>query len=214
MHDLQQVKEIAQSLSGRLVPAQIARQVTDALVDRLGCALARIWLVEPDQSALRLVASSGLYTHTDGFFARVPMGAYKVGKIALNRVPFLSNQLAEETWVKDRQWAIDNQIQGFAGYPLAMNDRVVGVLASFSHAPLAPEFLEVLQVLCMTVTVALDAALQIRPSAVSLSPIHASLSDQIAHILGGTQFALVGTERDLRPAFYHLLVQTAETLRG
>lgn len=214
LHDLQQVKEIAQSLSGRLVPAQIARQVTDALVDRLGCALARIWLVEPDQSALRLVASSGLYTHTDGFFARVPMGAYKVGKIALNRVPFLSNQLAEETWVKDRQWAIDNQIQGFAGYPLAMNDRVVGVLASFSHAPLAPEFLEVLQVLCMTVTVALDAALQIRPSAVSLSPIHASLSDQIAHILGGTQFALVGTERDLRPAFYHLLVQTAETLRG
>lgn len=212
LHDLQQVKEIAQSLSGRLAPAQIARQVTDALVDRLGCSLARIWLVEPDQSALRLVASSGLYTHTDGSFARVPMGAYKVGKIALNRVPFLSNQLAEETWVKDRQWAIDNQIQGFAGYPLATNDRVVGVLASFSHTPLAPEFLEVLQVLCMTVTVALDAALQTSPAMPSAIS-YASLSDQMAHLLGGTQFALVGTERDLRPAFYPLLVHTAETLR-
>lgn len=68
------------------------------------------------------------------------MEAYKVGKIAQNRVPFLSNQLAGEPWVKDRDWAIANQIQGFAGYPLLAGDRLVGVLAAFSHNPIAPEF--------------------------------------------------------------------------
>nr|WP_250125910.1 hypothetical protein [Chroococcidiopsis sp. CCMEE 29] len=43
-----------------------------------------------------------MYTHINGSFARVPMGAYKVGKIAQNRVSFLSNNLADEAWVKDR----------------------------------------------------------------------------------------------------------------
>ena len=217
LHDLQQVNEIAQSLSGQLNPAHIAHQVTDALVDRFGCTFARIWLVEPNQTSLRLVASSGLYTHLDGSFAQVPMGAYKVGKIAQNRVPFLSNQLAEEAWVKDRQWAIDNQIQGFAGYPLAVGERTVGVLASFSHAPFAPEFLEVLQVLCMTLTVALDAALQAAsepsPQTFNAPPHRSSLSDRMAQILATTQLTLVGTERPLRPVLDHILLQSAETLR-
>ncbi|MBD0269831.1 MAG: GAF domain-containing protein, partial [Cyanobacteria bacterium Co-bin8] len=153
LFDLQQVGQIAQAISGCLDAVAIATQVTNALVAQFDCVFARIWLVEPDQQTLRLVASSGLYTHTDGSFARVPMGAYKVGKIAQNRVPFLSNHLPEEPWVKDRDWAIANNIQGFAGYPLAVKDRVIGVLATFSHYPLAPEFLEVLQVLCMTTTI-------------------------------------------------------------
>jgi hypothetical protein len=54
------------------------------------------------------------------------MSAYKVGKIAENCVPFLSNHLAEESWVKDREWAIANQIQRFAGYPLGKRDRFAG----------------------------------------------------------------------------------------
>lgn len=165
---------------------------------------ARIWLLEPDQLTLRLVASSGLYTHTDGSCAQVPMGAYKVGKIALSRVPFLSNHLPDEPWVKDREWAIANRIQGFAGYPLAVDDRVIGVLATFSHHPFAPEFLEVLQVLCMITTIALDSALQAQQSLQKLQtsrlPLpHGALplSDQLAMALTTTRLMLVGTESPL-----------------
>ncbi|MGB6016005.1 MAG: GAF domain-containing protein, partial [Nodosilinea sp.] len=192
--DLQRVNKIAQRFSGCLEIETIARIVTDGLVNQFGCAFARIWVVEPDAAMLRLVASSGLYTHTNGSFARVPMGAYKVGKIAQNRVPFLSNRLAEEAWVKDRDWAIANNIQGFAGYPLMTGDRVIGVLATFSHSPMAAEFLEVLQVLCMTATIALDAALQVdakltgRKSSLTARP---ALSDQLAHLLTTTTMALV-----------------------
>lgn len=212
VHDLQQVKEIAQSISGQLDSTQIAHRVTDALVQQFGCAFARIWLLEPNQVTLRLVASSGLYTHTNGSFARVPMGAYKVGKIAQNRVPFLSNHLAEEAWVKDRQWALDNHIQGFAGYPLVAGERVLGVLASFRHGPFEPEFLEVLQVLCMTVTVALDAAQATASAPRDAGVRSALLSDQLAQLLGASPFTLVGTERPLRPMVAHLLRQMVETL--
>nr|WP_277882052.1 GAF domain-containing protein [Phormidium tenue] len=213
--DLQRVNKIAQRLSGCLDVETIARFITNGLVDQFGCAFARIWVVEPEQTTLRLVASSGLYTHTNGFFARVPMGAYKVGKIAQNRVPFLSNRLAEESWVKDRDWAIANNIQGFAGYPLMTGDRVIGVLATFSRSPMAAEFLEVLQVLCMTATIALDAALSVETKPMNPAVVSAqrsTLSDQLATILKTTTMALVGTETALPVSISHVFVQLAELL--
>jgi GAF domain-containing protein len=100
-----------------------------------------------------------MYTQRNGSFAKVPMGAFKVGKIAQNGIPFLSNALADETWVRDREWAIAKGIRGFAGYPLTAGGDVVGVLAVFSQQAMAPEFLEVLQSLCATVAIALELAL-------------------------------------------------------
>lgn len=215
LHHLRRVNKIAQALSGNLEADGIAAHATNALVEKFGCVFARIWLVETDPAWLRLVASSGLYTHLDGSFARVPMGAYKVGKIAQNRIPFLSNRLPEEPWVKDRQWALDNQIQGFAGYPLMAGDRVLGVLAAFSQSPFAPEFLEVLQVLCMTLTIALDAAHQHQLTPVASSGVQAlSLSDQMARILGNTQLMLMGTEPVLSTSVTYLFLRAAEALKA
>lgn len=228
LFDLQRGNEIAQRFSGCLEPDAIACYVTDGLVAKFGCAFARIWLVEPDRMTLRLVASSGMYTHLNGSFATVPMGAFKVGKIAQNRVPFLSNNLADETWVKDREWAIANRIKGFAGYPLvAIEDRVVGVLATFSHDAMAPEFLEVLQSLCTAVTVALDTALhyqqekkdwqqeknnwQASPQPLAGSKL--SLSDQLANILRPIRLTLVGTEQPLTLSLTYIFLQVVDALK-
>ncbi|MBE9028823.1 GAF domain-containing protein [filamentous cyanobacterium LEGE 11480] len=212
--DFQQVNKIGQSISGCFDPGVIAHRVTDALVEQFDCAFARMWLINPDQRSLTLVASSGLYTHLNGAFAQVPMGAYKVGKIAQNRVPFLSNCLPDETWVKDRDWAIANRIQGFAGYPLVAGDRVVGVLATFSHETMAPEFLEVLQLLCLTATIGLDAAIYIQQSRLLTSSPAAitTLSDQLARILQSTRLMLVGTEITLESATENVLRRATELL--
>ncbi|BFM38875.1 LuxR C-terminal-related transcriptional regulator [Synechocystis sp. LKSZ1] len=218
LFDLQQANEIAQSFAGCLEPDLIARSVTEGLVERFRCAFVRIWLLEPNQSMLRLVASSGMYTRTDGFFGRVPMGAYKVGKIAQNRVSFLSNNLPEESWVGNREWAIANQIRGFAGYPLAIGHRVIGVLAMFSCQPLESEFLEVLQTLSTIATVALDTAIQYQQEkqnwqlSANNSPSQLALSDQIAKILSSARLTMLGTEQSLSLAISFLLLKMAETL--
>lgn len=215
--DLQQVSEVVQSLHGCLEPEEIARRTTEGLVQKFGCAFARIWLVEPDRAALRLVSSSGLYTRIDGSFARVPMGAFKVGKIAQNRIPFLSNHLAEETWVRDRDWAIANKIVGFAGYPLALGDRVVGVVAVFSYTALSPEFLEVLQTLCTTVTILLETAIQYqreKQAWQSTTPVPTlPLSEQLAGLLAQTRVILVGPEQPLPGSLTCALLQAAELLQ-
>lgn len=219
LFDLQQGNEIAQDFSGCLEPDELARRVTDGLVEKFDCAFARLWLLEPDQSSLKLVASSGLYTRTDGTFSRVPMGAYKVGKIAQNRVSFLSNNLAAESWVGNREWAIANNIRGFAGYPLAIKDQVIGVLAVFSHHAMEPEFLEVLQTLCTIAAIALNTALQYQKekqiwqsSTRSPSFSHLSLSDQLVSVLSSTRLTLVGTEKPLTLSVTYLFLQTAEVL--
>ncbi|MFP4133311.1 MAG: LuxR C-terminal-related transcriptional regulator [Halothece sp.] len=217
--DFQKVNAIIQNLSSCLDSEVIAKEITNALVREFGCAFVRIWLTEPNGQFLRLVASSGLYTRTNGTFARVPMGAYKVGKIAQNCVPFLSNNLPEEPWVKDRNWAIANQLHGFAGYPLQKRDRVVGVLAAFSHTPFLPEFLEVLQVLCMATTVALDSAIQAQQrdkvnhdsaSSPHLFSDRCFLSDCLSSVLKSTHLTLVGTEQPLTPGLAYLILRTTE----
>jgi DNA-binding CsgD family transcriptional regulator len=218
---LQRIDRLAQRLSGCLDPQAIATCITNGLIENFDCVFARIWLVEPDTKTLRLAASSGLSTRTNGEFARVAMGSYKVGKIAQNRVSFLSNNLVEEPWVKDRAWAIANRIQGFAGYPLTIGDRVVGVLAVFSQTSLSTEFLEVLQSLCTTLAVALETALQYEQEKQTWQSFGATqlfhqltLSDQLAQLLGSVRITLVGMEHSLPLSLSNIVLQVADVLEG
>ena len=218
--ELQNIDRLNQSLSGCLDFKAIASTITDGLVAQFNCAFARIWLVENDRTALKLVASSGLYTRIDGDFATVPMGAYKVGKIAQHCIPFLSNQLAQESWVKDRQWAINNEICGFAGLPLAIGKKAIGVLAIFSHQPLKPEFLEALKILCSSAAVALNNANLYQAEFKTRSPInspklltHKPLSEQISSILANVQLTLLGTEKTLNTSGTYIFLKTAEALK-
>jgi len=219
LFDLHQIAQIAQTFSGCLEPEVIAHQLTEGLIQKFGIALARVWLLEANEQFLKLVASSGMYSHTNGGFSRVPLGAYKVGKIAQNRISFLSNNLAEESWVGNREWAIANHIRGFVGYPLMIRGRVLGVLANFSREPLAPEFLEILQTLCTMTSLALDTALQYQQekqvwSSSSIFPAFSRLplSEQLATILSSTRITLVGAERSLSLPITYVFLQTAEIL--
>ena len=214
LFDLKRCGELVNRFTGWLQADAIAACVTDELVETFGCAFARLWLVEADRSALRLMASSGLYTRLDGSFARVPMGSFKVGKIAQHCIPFLSNCLADEVWVKDRSWAIEQRIQGFAGLPLMAQGQAIGVLAVFSHEPMGPEFLEVLQMLSLSVTGALASAVnhQAALSSQEKAADSTTLSEQLGNLLGRQKLSLLGTEQALPPALTQLLLKLGHQL--
>lgn len=221
LFELQNIDRLNQSLSGCLDPKAIATSITEGLVEQFNCSFVRIWLVDPDRTALTLIASSGLYTRLDGDFASVPMGAYKVGKIAQHCIPFLSNQLAEESWVKDRAWAIENKICGFAGLPLAIAGEAIGVLAVFSHQPMKAEFLEALRILCSSVAVALNNASLYQQNSQtrsledrSTSLSKQSLAEKISNILTNVRLILVGTEKKLPISCTYIFLKTAEILKA
>ena len=108
---------------------------TDAVVHCLGAALARIWTFDPEADLLELQASSGLFTHCDGAHSRVPLGNLESGRIALERRPYWTDHAADDPRIADREWAERQGLTAFAGYPLMVAGRLVGVLALFARAP-------------------------------------------------------------------------------
>jgi PAS domain S-box-containing protein len=127
------------------IPLDAALQrCVEAVVRRLEAAFARTWLVKEGQSVLELRASAGIYTHLDGPHSRIPIGALKVGRIAQEREPHLSNTVLEDPWVSDKEWAKREGMVAFAGYPLVVEDRLLGVVALFSRSVLADDTLEAL----------------------------------------------------------------------
>jgi len=110
---------------------------TEALVRHLDVAFARVWTLDDASGMLELQASAGMYTHIDGPHSRVPLGRYKIGTIARDRRPHLTNQVVGDPQVHDQEWARREGLVAFAGYPLVVHDRVVGVMAMFARHALS-----------------------------------------------------------------------------
>ncbi|HTL18110.1 MAG TPA: PAS domain S-box protein, partial [Patescibacteria group bacterium] len=91
-----------------------------------------------------LQASAGAYTHLDGPHSRVLVGQYKIGLIAQDKTPLLTNSVQSDPRVSDQQWAEREGMVAFAGYPLLIEDRVLGVLAMFARRPLCADVLKTL----------------------------------------------------------------------
>jgi len=115
----------------------VLKRCAEAAVQRLGAAFARIWTLDADGKVLDLQASAGLYTHTDGPDSRVPLGQHKIGRIALERRPHITNDLRADPIVGDPDWAQREGMVAFAGYPLLVDGELVGVMAVFARKPLS-----------------------------------------------------------------------------
>jgi PAS domain S-box-containing protein len=114
----------------------ILHECTESMVRHLDATFARIWTLRHDGMTLELRASAGLYTHLDGVHARIQMGSLKIGMIAEEQKPFLTNDVIDDPRISDRAWAAREGISSFAGQPLMIGNRTLGVMAMFSRKPL------------------------------------------------------------------------------
>src|SRR5215468_2730812 len=131
--------------SGEITLRQSLQKCAEAIVTHLDAALARIWLLNDKEQTLDLQASAGIYTRIHGAHTRVPVGKFKIGLIAEEKTPSLTNDLANDPRVGDQEWARREGLVSFAGYPLMMGDRLVGVIAMFAKHRLEPDMLNSLE---------------------------------------------------------------------
>ena len=110
-----------------------------ALVRQLDVAFARIWTLNETADVLELRASAGLYVNIDGPYSRIPLGQFKVGRIAQERAPHFTNELLADPYVGDQEWVRREGMVAFAGYPLVVQDRLLGVVGMFAHRPIGAE---------------------------------------------------------------------------
>lgn len=135
------------------------KRLTDSLEDLLDLSndavdapLSRVWLNGPgdlcsecpmlpecpDQSrCLHLTASAGLTRRIDGPFRRFPLGARKVGEVAITRTPCVVSDDIAGAGLAEPAWLIAHRIRSFAALPIVLGERCLGVLALFSQRELA-----------------------------------------------------------------------------
>jgi PAS domain S-box-containing protein len=116
---------------------RVLQNCVELIVNYLDVAFARIWTLNESEQILELQASAGLYTHLDGPHSRVKVGQFKIGRIAESRQPHLTNNVPDDPNISDHEWARREGMIAFAGYPLLVGGRVVGVLAMFSRNALS-----------------------------------------------------------------------------
>jgi two-component system cell cycle sensor histidine kinase/response regulator CckA len=137
--------DINAALAESNAPLQrILEHCVEAMVSHLDAAFARIWTLNKEEDMLELQASAGMYTHIDGPHARVSVGALKIGLIAQERKPHITNDVQTDPRVNDKEWAKLEGMIAFAGYPLIVEDRLVGVMAMFARQRLASDTLDAL----------------------------------------------------------------------
>ncbi len=132
------------------------RRSVQAIVDNLDAAFARIWTLGKDSDMLVLRASAGQYTHLDGPHSRVRVGEFKIGLIAATLEPHLTNSVVGDPRVSDQEWAVAEGMKSFAGYPLVIGDRCVGVLGLFARRMMPLSALEALGSISDTLAVGIE----------------------------------------------------------
>jgi len=118
----------------------------EAQVRHLDAFLARIWTLNENENTLELQASAGADTHRDGPHSRIALDRcdYKIGWIAKNRMPHLTNTAIGDPMISDQEWARRENIVAFAGHPLVVEDRLVGVMGMFFRKELSEAALQAL----------------------------------------------------------------------
>jgi len=177
------LNQLKEALVGPLSFAAKLKHITDGIVNIFGADFARIWIIKPGDLCesgcfhakvkkgphvcryrdlcLRLMASSGRYTHLDGkVHRRVPFGCYKIGRIASGEIArFITNDVTTDSRVHNTKWARELDLVSFAGYRLLSSaGKPIGVMALFSRHILSPEDDGLLEGLANTTTQVIQTA--------------------------------------------------------
>lgn len=130
----------------------------EPLVSIFGAAFARLWLIGdgdrcedcthssicPDKSkCLHLKITMGMKADEEKDM-RIPIGTSKVGYIAETRKAELVNNIFDDNMIDNQEWFWKKGIISFAGYPIAVGNELLGVIAMFSRRTISEEEFNIL----------------------------------------------------------------------
>ena len=140
-----------------------------------------------------LRASAGKYTNLDGSHSRVPVGQLKIGQIANEKSPILTNAVIGDPRIPEQEWAKREGLVAFAGYPLLRNDEVLGVMALFSRQSLTDFTLKSLGIVADRITTAIGAQMA--------TEAHEKIVKLNEQILASTEEGIYGLDLEGKTTF-------------
>lgn len=118
--------------------------------------LVRIWSLHPESQVLELQAIGGSITEATDLPSRISLGISIVGLIAQTGKPYLTNNALHDICIQSKDWVQDHNLLAFAGYPLIVEERLVGVMALFSRQPISDTAHNMLQCVADLIAIGID----------------------------------------------------------
>jgi len=134
-------EDIGLALTRRDALDTILHRCATAMVHYRHAAMARIWIFEEDEKKLRLYAAAGDLAASGPISNRQPKATFDPDLLADGKPIFISNVLGDPRF-PDQDWAKREGILAFAGYPLVLEDRLVGLMSIFATTPLTEAVLQ------------------------------------------------------------------------
>jgi two-component system sensor histidine kinase/response regulator len=132
------------------------QECAEALVQHLEGGFARIWTLDVNEHVLELQASAGVSAALDAQHTHVPIGAFTIGAIAGARKTLLTRAANVDLPTADKDWAEREGVVAFAGYPLLVDTRLVGVLAMFAPRDFSASALDAMAAVADAVALGID----------------------------------------------------------
>jgi PAS domain S-box-containing protein len=180
------------------LPVMLQR-CAEAVVKHFDAAFARIWTISQDKSVLELQASAGIYTRLDGTYSRISINSKRIVREGTPRL--INNLFDDETFV-DQEWAQREGLVAFAGYPILLDEQLVGMVAMFARQPIPVSHFEALGFAAREMALGIkrkqaEAALQ--ASEAELRTLIAAIPDPLYIISAeGQIIEAIAVEPDLR----------------
>jgi two-component system, cell cycle sensor histidine kinase and response regulator CckA len=133
--------DVGLALTRRDSLEMILHRCAMAMVHYLNACLARIWIYDPEEKVLKLEATSKGIDDTALASPQSPKVKLDLDSIALGK-PLLSNNVIGDERLPDQEWAKREGILAFVGYPLLLEERLVGLMFLFSRTPLSEGILQ------------------------------------------------------------------------
>lgn len=132
---------------GGPLPATLQR-CCELAIEHLDVAIARIWTLDERRGVLERQASAERPGHAGDEQRCLPLAQSRIGAIAEARRPLLANDAAGEL-------ALGGGV-AFAGYPLIVEETVVGVLAMSATRTLSQDTFEALASVARTIAIGIE----------------------------------------------------------
>jgi len=132
------------------------QECAQALIAHLDGGFAGIWTVDEQEEWLEPLAGAGGINQAGPELPRIRVGEGTIGTIARVRAPKLTSGREVDFAAAGQDRARREGMAAFAGYPLLLHGKLIGVLAVFAHQEFSPPALDAMAAVADGVALAVD----------------------------------------------------------
>ncbi len=136
--------------------AEFLQSCAEALARNFDSSLTQIWTFDSEEDLPELTAVAGLGIQLADFGRRSPVGEEKIRLIVREKQPYFTDDLQNNSINGDREWATIKGMTAFIGYPLLIENRLLGIAAVFTPSPLDQDARETLATSSETIARAIE----------------------------------------------------------